>query len=217
MRRVIDPLMKEHKMKRFTLALSLFSLVSGAALAGASGNMVEESGKQFPAQLTFSHAGKDYAMTLTGTATRKKMFIKVYAVAHYMQDAQQGSKDALLKEAMTDGKAKQITMTFSRDVDAGKIIDAYREGFKKNATQAELQSIQPHIDTFCGYFAKADVKEDQQYILRWLPGGVVLTNVLGQDKAAITDETFARVLWSIWLGKDSIVNAEDLVKAMRSK
>lgn len=204
-------------IKHFALAFISFFLVSGAVLAGPPEIAVEESGKTFPAQVMFSHAGKDYAMTLTGTAIRKKLVFKVYALAHYMQDAQQGSKDTLLKEAMTDGKAKQITMTFLRDVDAEKIVDAFREGFKKNATQAELTAIQPHINTFCGYFDKANVKEGQQFILRWLPAGVVLTNVLSQEKPAIADETFARILWSIWLGPDSIVKAGDLVKAMTSK
>lgn len=180
---------------------------------------VQESstGKSFPAEVSFSHDGVDYTLSVTGTAVRKKYAVaKVYGMAHYMQDAAKSSREEAFTAALTDGKAKQITMDFARDVGPDKIQDAYREGFKKNATAEELQEIQALVDQFAGYFDK-DVKENEQYILRWLPGGVVLTTVQGQEKPAITSATFARVLWSIWLGKDSIVDRGKLVAMIAAK
>jgi hypothetical protein len=111
---------------------------------------------------------------------------------------------------LVDGKARQITMDFARDVDAGKIRDAYLDGFRENATADELKSIQPLVDEFVGFFAK-EVKENQQLILRWLPGGIVVATITGEEMPAITSPLFARVLWSIWFGKDSIVDRDDLV------
>jgi hypothetical protein len=166
------------------------------------------TGKSFPASVVVA---KDQApLTLTGVAVRKKFFFKVYGIAHYAQDPPKGSSAEVLKAMLVDGKAKQITMDFSRDVDGEKIKEAYADGFRENATAAELAEIQPLVDQFVGYFL-GGVKENQQFVLRWLPGGIVQSIVVGEEKPAITNPVFARVLWSIWLGKDSIVDRDDLV------
>jgi hypothetical protein len=101
-------------------------------------------------------------------------------------------------------------MDFARDVDAAKIRDAYLDGFKENATADEFTSIRPLVDQFVAFFSR-DVKENQQFVLRWLPGGIVIAAVAGEEKPPLTSPLFARVLWSIWLGKDSIVDRSDLV------
>ena len=75
---------------------------------------------------------------------------------------------------------------------------------------ASIRSILPLVDEFVGFFAK-EVKENQQLILRWLPGGIVVATITGEEMPAITSPLFARVLWSIWFGKDSIVDRDDLV------
>lgn len=172
--------------------------------------------KSFPKNVSFTYGDTDYTLSVTGVAVRKKFVFKVYGIAHYMQDAAKTSQEEAFKEVLTDGKAKQITMDFSRDVGTDKIQGAYRDSFKKNATDEELKEIQPLVDQFVGYFDK-EVKENEQYILRWVPGGTILTTVQGEEKPAITNETFARVLWSVWLGKDSIVDRDKLVEFIVSK
>lgn len=167
--------------------------------------------KSFPKTVSFTHGDTDYTLSVTGLAVRKKFVFKVYGIAHYMQDAAKTGKEEAFKEALTDGKAKQITMDFARDVGTDKIQGAYRDSFKKNATEEELKEIQPLVDQFVGYFDK-EVKENEQYILRWTPGGTILTIVQGEEKRPINNETFARVLWSIWLGKGSIVDRDKLVE-----
>lgn len=172
--------------------------------------------KSFPKKVSFTYENTEYALSITGVAVRKKFVFKVYGMAHYMQDAAKTTQEEAFKEALTDGKAKQITMDFARDVGSDKIQGAYRDGLKKNATDEELKEIQPLIDQFVGYFDK-EVKENEQYILRWIPGGAILTTVQGEEKPAITNKTFARVLWSVWLGKDSVVDQNNLVQFIVSK
>ena len=200
-----------------TLAIVVAFFLSWSIPALAQ-EMVEESstGKKFPAEVSFTYDGKDYTLSLTGLTVRKKFVFKVYGVAHYMEEPGSMSEEEAYKAVLTDGKAKQITMDFARDVGAGKIQGAYRDGFKKNATDAEMSEIQQYVDQFVGYFDK-DVKENEQYILRWLPGGTVVTIVQGEEKPAITNATFAKVLWSIWLGEDSIVKREKLIERMVSQ
>lgn len=167
--------------------------------------------RTFPKEVTFKSGESSYSLNLTGVAVRKKFVFKVYGMAHYMQDPIRGSKQDVLKSILVDGRAKQISMVFVRDVDLGKIQETYREGFKNNASSDELRTIEPLVNTFVGYFTK-DVKENDQFVLRWLPGGTVSVTVQGEEKPPITDLTFARVLWSIWFGEDSIVDREDLIK-----
>lgn len=173
---------------------------------------VQESstGKLFPAAISVTQDGKSIPLTLTGTTVRKKLIIKVYALAHYMQDPPSGQEKDLYAAVLTDGKAKQLTMEFVREVGMDKIRDAYRDGFKENATADEYKAITPLVEQLIGYFA-TDVKENDRFIVRWLPGGVVQAQVQGKEMPAITNTTFARVLWSIWFGEDSIVDREDLV------
>jgi hypothetical protein len=191
--------------------LFLLPLILLTAAAAAQESVQEPStGKSFPVVVKYTKNGTEYPMSLTGVAVRKKLVFKVYGMAHYAQDPVKAPKEEALGAMLVDGKARQITMDFARDVDAGKIRDAYMDGFRENATADELKSIQPLVDQFIGFFAK-EVKENQQFIVRWLPGGVVVATVAGEEKPPITSPIFARVLWSIWLGKDSIVDREDLV------
>lgn len=193
------------------MRLSILSLLFVPALL-VSQTMVKEPSteKSFPSSVTIKSGSTEYTLNLTGLSVRKKYFFKVYGIAHYMQDAGNMSKSDAFKACLSDGKAKQITMDFARDVDNKNIIDTYNESFKEMATKEELASVQSSLTQYLSYFDK-EVKENQQYVLRWLPGGTVLATIQGEDKPAITNETFAKILWSIWLGPDSVVDRDDLV------
>jgi hypothetical protein len=192
--------------------LSLLLLLAVVAPFAVAQETVKEPSteKSFPTRVSYTSGGTEYTMALTGLTVRKKVIFKVYGMAHYQQDPVKGKAEEAIQAILTDGKAKQITMDFARDVDAEKIKGAYQDGFKENATAEEMKTLQPLVDQFVGYFTK-EVKENQQFILRWLPGGVIIASVAGEEKPAITSPLFARVLWTIWFGKNSIVDREELV------
>jgi hypothetical protein len=169
--------------------------------------------KKFPATVTVPFNNKEYTLEVTGLAVRKKFVFNVYGMAHYMHDAPRGSLKEVIRVILSDNTPKQITMDFTRNVGAGKIQSAFKEGFRKNASKSELLSLTLLIDQFCGYFEK-EVKENEQFILRWLPGGKIITIVQGKEKPAITNTSFARALWSIWFGNDSIVKRDTLVEIL---
>ena len=180
----------------------------------AQENVKEPStGKSFPDQLSFTHDGKDYTLTLTGVSVRKKLVFKVYGMAHYVDKFTKGSDKEAFNTVMAEGNAKQITMEFARDVDAAKIKETYEESFKEHATGEELKAIKPYLDQFLGFFTQ-DVKENDRFVLRWIPGGTITSTIIGQDKPPLKDAAFARILWSIWLGEDSVVDRDDLVERM---
>jgi len=169
------------------------------------------TGKTFPATQSFSAGGKEYTVQLTGVAVRKKVIFKVYGMAHHMENPAGGTRAGAIKDVLTDGKAKQITMVFVRDVDVASIQKAYRDGFAENASKQELPQIQGLIDKFVANFA-SDVKENDVFILRWLPGGTIIPVIKGEEKPPLTNPLFARVLWTIWFGDESIVDPDDLVE-----
>ena len=180
----------------------------------AQENVKEPStGKNFPGQVSFTHDGKNYTLTLTGVSVRKKLVFKVYGMAHYIESFTKGGSQEAFDAVMADGKAKQITMEFARDVDAAKIKETYEDSFKEHATREELKAIKPSLDQFLGYFTQ-DVKENDQFVLRWMPGGTIASTIIGQEKPPIADAAFARILWSIWFGEDSVVDRDDLVQRM---
>jgi hypothetical protein len=203
-------------MYKFILLLLVLLLIPSGIFAQQT---VKESstGKLFPSEIKIKNAEKEITLQLTGLAVRKKIIFKVYGIAHYMQDLPSvKDEEAAFIAILQDGKAKQITMDFSRDVEAAKIKDAYLDGFKQHSSKDELQKLQPLINQFTGYFTK-DVKENQQFILQWLPGGTISAVLNGETKPPITDPIFARVLWTIWFGEDSIVDRDDLVSRMIGK
>ncbi len=203
-------------MHRLTMTILLLIVLSAAGAKGQQTITEPSTEKVFPASVTYAHGGKEYALQPTGMAVRKKFMFRVYGMVHYMQDPPRTSEESAYREIMTDGKAKQITMNFARDVSANQITDAYRDGFKENSSSEELASTQPFLNKFLGYFTEG-VKENDTFTLRWVPGGTVVPIIRGKEFDAIANPTFARILWSIWFGERSIVDREDLVQLIVTK
>jgi len=197
--------------QRFRILATLSFVLIVAAVGRAQDVVIEESTeKEFPRQITISHDTTEYTLTATGTTVRKKFFFKVYGMVHYMDDPQSGSTEELIQAVLTEEKAKQITMEFARDVGSSQIQDAYRDGFRENATAEELTGIESEVEQFAGFYT-TEIQENDQLVLRWLPDGTIITVINGEEQQPITNPTFARVLWTIWFGQDSIVDPEELV------
>ncbi len=171
----------------------------------------DDTGVVFPASASFVQNGSSYSLSLTGLAVRTRFFFNVYCLAHYMQDPPTGTTNAVLKAIMSGSQAKQVTMHFVRDVSADRIQRALLKGFEKNTTNAELAVIQPFVDQFARAIHR-DVKEDDQFVIRWLPGGTTTSIFEGREVTNITSVPFAKVLWSIWFGEQSVVNRHHLIR-----
>ncbi|HET9315916.1 MAG TPA: chalcone isomerase family protein, partial [Vicinamibacteria bacterium] len=69
------------------------------------------------------------------------------------------------------------------------------------------------VDAFVSYFG--DTKVGQEYVIRWAPGGVLETTVIGVAKPSIADKDFAAAVFSIWLGEKPI--QDDIKKGLVSR
>jgi len=204
-------------MKTILFTLAVLSCIIVSFSAGQQTLTEPSTGKSFPRQETIKFGGKEYALSVTGVAVRKKYFFKVYGIAHYIQaPGSFKTEDEAFTAIMADGKAKEIIMDFARDVDASKIKEAYLDGFKGHTSNEQLKKLDSSIIHFLTFFTN-DLKENDRIILRWLPGGIVATTIQNSEMPPITDISFAQVLWSIWFGKDSIVDRDKLVKEIVQK
>jgi hypothetical protein len=152
-------------------------------------------------------------MTLLGGGLRVKKIIftfKAYAVALYVSDAAiagplaafkgKTTSPEFYKELQTGDFKKELVLHFLRNLSEGKIQGAMRES---------LEGADPKIlDQFISYFP--EVKEGQECVLRWMPGGTIESIMAGQAKPPIASKAFAEQLFGLYVGEKPL---QDDIKA----
>lgn len=201
------------RMSLFMLFAVFFSTLS-FQLQAQNEISDKSTGVLFPSQVTFDYNGKQYVLDATGVSTRKKFFINVYSVAHYLQKGNGSSETDKINQIMQDGKAKQLTIKWVHNVEADKIQSGYHESFQNALAGSNDAQLQNQIDQYIAFFNQ-DAKKGDEHILRWIPGGIIEVIINGNKAGTITNKDFARLLWSIWFGQKSVVNRDNLVSLMK--
>jgi hypothetical protein len=144
-------------------------------------------------------------MTLLGGGLRVKKIVftfKAYAIGFYVADtalagplaAHKTASPELFKELQTGDFKKEVVLRFMRNLSADRIQEAMRES---------LAGADPKIlDQFVGYFP--ELKEGQECVLRWAPGGTIETVMAGQAKPPIANRAFAEQLFGLYVGPNPI-------------
>ncbi|MCE5316169.1 MAG: chalcone isomerase family protein [Parachlamydia sp.] len=197
---------------KFTTTIALIFSCCGLLSLQAEDVRDNATGETFPKQVSFSHDGKDYQLECTGVATRRKLIIKVYSVASYLQTGASGADKFQL--FTQDDLAKQLTLKYVHDVPAAKVTDAYQESFKNAFAGSDYAQQKNDIDKYIQLFNR-DVKKGDQQIIRWLPGGYIEVIINGQNAGNLTNKALAKALWSIWFGDHSVVDRNKLVSLMQ--
>lgn len=193
--------------------ISVFICCFCTLLAQVWGDVKDNAtGDVFPSEVTFDQGGKSYSLQATGVATRKKFFVTVYSVAHYLQQGSTGGDK--FQQIMQDNVAKQLTMRWARSIPAVKVQDGFMESFKKTLTPTDLGKLQNEISQFIGFF-NHDVNKGDESVLRWLPGGYVEVDFDGKQVGTISNPEFAKALWSIWFSQKGAVDRNNLTSLMR--
>jgi len=213
-------------MRRLVPGLTAGILALGVPAASpaesAPANLVLTAGPQsfsgqgtdarFPTQLVVSGPGKDVVLVATGSGIRKKMIFKVYEGVAYVEQGAELTPDPAAA-FITGDFAKRILMYFERDVDGGKIREAFVEGFEKvQGGQAWPDELLAERDRFISYFEEAGVKDGQYIELTWIPGWGLYTVVAGTVKPVIDNPELASALWAIWFGDQPV--SDDLKRDM---
>lgn len=197
-------------MKFIYMGLLALSLAFTGSVYADSTIKDSSTDATFPAEIAVG--GKK--LQATGVATRKKLIIKVYSIAHYIEDAASFSKANFFQEVLKDGKAKQFTIKWVRNVPADKVLEAYHESFSKVLAGKETPQVKENVEKFLTFFNQ-EAKAGDEYVLTWLPGGVVNVTLNGKNAGSVTNVDFAAALWSIWFGEHSVVNRDQLITQLK--
>lgn len=194
--------------------LGAFFLLSATTLFAQGEVQDKATGISFPKDVSFNYSGKEYHLNATGVATRKKFFITVYSVAHYLEDGADKSAVNKIAAIMNGDNAKQLTIKWARNLPVDRVRDGYHESFRTAIPAEELYKLQGEVNQFIGYFNKEVVK-GEEHIIRWIPGGNIEVLIDGNKVGDIHNEAFAKGLWNIWFGEKSVVNRDNLISLMK--
>ena len=131
-------------------------------------------------------------LVLNGLGLRTKFTVKVYVAGLYLQQKSSDSSAIIKADA-----PKQIVMQFLHSASKQQMTDAFDEGFKDNAPDAE-NTMKADIDQVLA--ALEPVKNGDQMVITYVPGTGTTLNINGTKKLTIAGPAFGQVLFSVWLG-----------------
>ena len=146
-------------------------------------------------------------MTLLGGGLRVKKMVftfKAYAIGFYVSKAAlagplaafkgKTTSPEFYKELQTGDFKKEAVLRFMRNLSQSRIQEAMREA---------LVGAEPKVlDQFISYFP--ELKEGQECVLRWAPGGTLETVMAGQAKPPIANRAFTERLFGLYVGPTPI-------------
>lgn len=199
----------------FAVLMGVLSSCLFASQAQSEETIVDKStGLNFPKEVSFEVDGKQFQLDATGVATRKKLIIKVYSIASYLQKGMKDAGGDKFERILSPDSTKQLTMKYVRDVSVNQIQDAFQDSFKRVFPHQEYVQMQGEIASFLHSFNQG-IRKGDEYVLRWLPGGNIEVLINGKKTGGVQNEAFARGLWNIWFGRGAIVDRSELVSLMR--
>ena len=188
------------------------------ALTSVTHADVTLSETEFPVNVVIEYNNEQLDLVLSGLTIRKKFFLKIYNMAHYIEQ-KSGISDPdasgieIYKNILLNNDAKQISMIFLRALSAKQIQKSLISGIKLNSSEEEYLLITPQVKEFIQAIDE-NVEQGDEFIIRWLPDGTLISIFQGEQISAIKNHIFARTLWSIWFGNDSIVDRKSLIKEL---
>jgi hypothetical protein len=172
-------------MKSLLAASLVFLFSSLAAAAELSGVFVNDEYTTDDGQ----------RLVLNGIGLREKLWVDVYVGSLYLA---QKSDD--VAEILSKPGPWRIQLDFVyKEVDREKLVDSWREGFEKNQSSEDMQSLQSRIDQFYAFFDTNAVAKDR-YALDYIPGTGTRISKNQQALGVIEGEDFRNAVLEIWLG-----------------
>jgi hypothetical protein len=208
------------------LILAVLGLIAFSFLAYGESKVKEDSTDlTFDKAVKFSTDSGALEMICSGTGVRKKVIVKVYGAAIYIEPVE--AKKVLGKyipkqipEDMDDfneelfdnnqfwsdfiggGFHKIIMMRFVRDVGSESILGAYQDAFKAYLKD-NSEETKKAVTTFLSFFNE-EIKEGQDMTLRFAPDGTIFVEYAGKVRGSIKNANIAKALLTNWFGSDPI-------------
>lgn len=153
------------------------------------------------------------ALTLSGTTIKKRFFFNVYRLSHFMEKPKDDfpTKDSLITFILNANTQQRIELEFLRDVTREQIEEALMQGIEQNNADSDLSKIKQDIQRLSSGF-QDEVEKHSTLTLSRLPSDKLSVFFNNNLVVETENKALADALWSIWFGKDPIVNTEDLVQ-----
>lgn len=165
-----------------------------------------DTGSDFPSHIHISKDEHIFILDKTGSTEKDGL----YAIAHYLQGAMDAPERVILVQIFTDGDVKEFLIDWKQNLTSKQLQKEFKNSFSKALFKAEIQENKAHIDTFLGFFDE-DVKIGDQMRILWMPKGELQVLYGTTQKGKIESIPFAKAVWKIWLGQNSIVQKSLLV------
>ncbi|MCZ6675502.1 MAG: chalcone isomerase family protein [Verrucomicrobia bacterium] len=141
----------------------------------------------------------------TGESGRKAFIFPLYRIAHYT--------DVFLdKGDILDYQGpKAVRMIFQRKIGGQRIQQEIKKAIRKRVSPENWKVIRDSATTFCRPYTIGEVNKGDLFSVVWFADGWLVSQFNGKEISRLRDPKFARALWSIWVGEQSLVNADDLL------
>jgi hypothetical protein len=171
-------------MRRLLAAVAVLAVAAPAPAPAR-----EVGGVAFPDAVSVS--GHD--LKLNGAGIRKKLFVKVYAGGLYVAQPSRDPAAIVAADA-----PKRVRMVFLRDVDKGKIFEAYRDGFQANSAGPALGALLEKLEKIRP--AMVDMRRGGEMFVTYLPGEGTTVAAAGGAPVTVEGKDFADAMFRNWLG-----------------
>jgi hypothetical protein len=173
--------------RRFTVLLALVLLLFAASAAAR-----KLAGVQMPDRLDV--AGKSLVLNGMGIREATILNVNVYVAGLYLETRSKNPTQIL-----DSAQVKRLVLHFVREVDKDQVVDAWTEGFEKNAGKSAA-ALKPRIRRLNGWMRA--FRPGDTLVFTCVPGAGVTVDISGATKGTIEGDDFTRGLLSIWLGPE---------------
>jgi chalcone isomerase-like protein len=153
-----------------------------------------------------STAVEGRSLKLNGAGIRKKLFVKVYVGALYLE-----APATSLQQIAGSDASWSVRMYFLRDVARSRVVGAFREGFEKNSSD-RVARLLPALDKLAA--ALPDLQSGKVLVVSYVHGRGTIAGVAGGPTVEIAGKEFGEALLRNWLGGEPA--DRDLKAAMLS-
>ena len=148
-----------------------------------------------PATLNYSNT----ELSLNGGGIRTKLIFKLYTAGLYLQE---NSSNATTILNSNEPMAIRMVITSSK-INSDNMSEAIREGFDKS-TDGNTSAIEDNIDVLIETFSKEAIVPGDIFDLVYIPGKGVMAYKNSKLKSTISDLSFKKALYGIWLSDNPI-------------
>ena len=198
-----------------------FALISVVQSDNSFSEKLDE--KIIPDNIVIEYDNEQLELYLTGLTVRKKFFLNIYTMYHYIEQQStiadsdildpENSDKQIYKNILQNNSAKQISMVFMRKLSAKQIQKSLRSGLIKNSNNDDYLKILPQIEEFMQAI-NGNVDKNDEFIIRWFPDGTIVSLFKGKQISSIKNVKFAETLWAIWFGDFSVVDRKALIEEL---